>query len=188
MALAVAGVILMTTALRDPIEDGYARAKSPVAATSSGGSTLSAAWIVGAARAVDRPALDHAAKLHDAAAPLLRRSQLRAGRVWGDDRPVYVGRRCGHLRRGFLGDSFNRRMVVFLSMMISVPFSYGLLHGQALPIARRFWQAYCSTFHQHSAGDGAAASAGAQGHDGRGRAGFISRQRRCHCLAGEPVG
>ncbi len=39
----------MTTALRDPIEDGHARAKSPVAATSSGGSARKRGLIVGAA-------------------------------------------------------------------------------------------------------------------------------------------
>ncbi len=37
---------------------------------------------------------------------------------------------AGTFTGGFLGDSFNRRMVVFLALLASVPFSYGLLHGQ----------------------------------------------------------
>lgn len=41
---------------------------------------------------------------------------------------------AGTFAGGFLGDAFNRRLVVFLSMLASVPFAYALLHSQSMAL------------------------------------------------------
>ncbi len=134
---ALPAVILMATALRDPIEDSHARAKPPIADKGTSSSARKRGIMVGAAFVL----------LIALRSTTLQSFMMLLPRYFADlnYEPATYGAMLGlftlagafgTFAGGFLGDSYNRRMVVFLSMMISAPFSYGLLHSQgALLIA-----------------------------------------------------
>ena len=126
-------VAVMAYYLRQPIEDGRPHAKAPAAKTAQSGSQRKRGLLVGAAFIL----------LIALRSTTLQSFMMLLPRYFADlgYEPATYGAMigmftlagaAGTFAGGFLGDSFNRRMVVFLSMLVGVPFAYGLLHSQGM--------------------------------------------------------
>lgn len=125
-------VIAMALFLHEPIDDAHTHAKTASAGAAPTGSTRKRGLFVAIAFILLIALRSTTLQSFTVLLPRYFADLGYEPAVYGAMIGVFsLAGAAGTFTGGFLGDAFNRRLVIFLSMLASVPFAYTLLHSHS---------------------------------------------------------